>query len=133
MTTYDATIVDSNDENPTLGDDVQVIRTVTGIDSGQVVEKAWLTIKERYAETDAAAALQMEITEVDSADGQITDPGSGDVGAALLFRIADDDYDDLVGLTAYYYDIQLLLDDGVISTIEVGTVTWEREVTRARS
>lgn len=133
MTTYDATIVDSNDENPTLGDDVQVVRSVTGLSSGQVMEKAWLTIKKRYAESDAEAALQLEITEVDSAAGQITDTGSGDVGAELLFRIADDDYDDLTGQTSYFYDIQVLLDDGVINTIEVGTVTWEREVTQARS
>ena len=133
MTTYDATIVDSNGANPTLGDDVQVVRSVTGLSSGQVMEKAWLTIKKRYAESDAEAALQLEITEVDSAAGQITDTGSGDVGAELLFRIADDDYDDLTGQTSYFYDIQVLLDDGVINTIEVGTVTWEREVTQARS
>ena len=134
MTTYDTEIVDSNGLNPTFGDDVDVIRTVSGLESGQVIDKAWLTIKQRYANADAEAILQLEISAADTAAGQITDPGSGDVAAELLFRIAGTtDYTNVLPLKSYVYDIQVLLNDGVIATLEVGRVMWEKEVTIARS
>lgn len=133
MTTYDAQIVDENDANPVYGDHVEVIRNVSGLDSGQYITKGWLTVKQRYSETDAEAALQLEITQVNSADGQITDPGSGDVDASLLFRIWGDHYTNLIALKYYVYDIQLLLNDGTINTLEVGGVVWEKEVTEART
>jgi len=134
MTTYDATIVDENGAIPTLGDDVSIARTITGLLSGQSLVKAWLTIKSRFTDTDSEALLQLEITDVDSPDGQITDPGSGDVGGELLFRIAGaTDYVNLVALKNYPYDIQVLLDDGVIATLEVGRIRWERQVTLSRS
>jgi len=134
MTTYDATIVDEDGEIPTLGDDVSILRTVTGLLSGQSLVKAWLTIKSRFTDTDSEALLQLEITTVDSAAGQITEDGTGDVEGELLFRIAGaTDYENLVALKNYPYDIQVLLDDGVIATLEVGRIRWERQVTLARS
>jgi hypothetical protein len=133
MTTYDVEIVDANGNNPVYGDDVDVIRTVTGMDSGQSIDKAWLTIKQRFTQEDSAALLQHEITQVLTPAGQVTDPGSGSVGGELLFRIVDTDYDDLLPLKAYLYDIQVLLSDGVINTLEVGTVMWEKQVTITRT
>jgi len=134
MTTYEATIVDEDGALPTLGDDLRIIRTVTGLLSGQIIEKAWLTIKNRFTDLDADALLQLEITAVDSAAGQITEDGTGDVVGELLFRLAGvTDYANLLALKNYPYDIQVLLDDGVINTLEVGRIRWERQVTLSRS
>ena len=133
MTTYSASIVDANGANPAYGDDVEVIRTVSGLDTSQVLSKAWLTVKNKFDDADSAAVLQLEITTVASVAGQITDEGSGKTTGVVKFYISDTDYDDLRPKQSYVYDIQVLLSDDVINTLEVGTVVWERQVTVSRS
>lgn len=133
MTTYDASIVDANGNRPAFGDDVEVIRTVSGLEASQTLTKAWLTVKNKFADADSAAVLQLEITTVASTAGQITDEGSGKTTGEITFFISDTDYDDLRAKQSYVYDIQVLLSDDVINTLEVGTVTWERQVTISRS
>jgi hypothetical protein len=126
-------IVDANGNNAVLGDDMEVVRTVTGLTSAQTISKAWLTVKQRYSQADADAALQLVITSVSGDDGQITDIGTGATTGEVTFTIAGAHYDGLTAGVAYVYDIQLLLSDGVITTVEVDTVTWDPQVTRATS
>lgn len=133
MTVYKAQIVDADGKNPTFGDHCTVTRPVTGLTSSpdQVIAKAWLTVKLNLTDADVDAKLQLEITTTLTADGQITDDGTGDTAGEVQFVVSGTDYDDLSPDVSYWFDIQLLLNDGVISTLERGRVKWEAEVTEA--
>jgi len=132
MTDYNARILDAKGNAPVWGDHARVIRPVTNIPAGDSLSKAWLTVKTSPAtQLDAAAALQLEITSVLSADGQITDTGAGDTIGSLTFKISGLDYDELEPTVNYYYDIAVLTAAGVRYTLEIGRVTWAQEVTRA--
>ncbi len=134
MTTYGATIVDSAGNPPAYGDDVEIVRTITGLESSQTITKAWFTVKNKFADADGAAVLQIEIDDSAETFGQITDEGSGKTTGELTFVVAGTvAYADLRPVQVYVYDIQVLLSDGVINTIERGTVFWQRQVTVTRA
>ena len=133
MTTYDAQILNAAGVPPVIFDDVMIRRTITGLLSSQVLLKAWFTVKQRFTHLDEEAILQVEVTTTPTAAGQITDDGTGTTSAVVEFRVAGTAaYANVVAGKSYVYDIQLLLTDGTIGTIEVGTVSWAREVTKAR-
>jgi hypothetical protein len=133
VTTYAATIVDAAGLAPVFGDHIEIVRSITGLDEAVVITKAWLTLKSGRSLADAGAELQHVITTTETAAGQITDDGTASTTAELTFRIEGADYDGLVATATYHYDIQILLSDDQIATLEVGTVTWEYEITRAQS
>jgi len=133
MTTYDARIVNAEGVPPVIDDDVLIRRTITGLTAGQYITTAWFTVKQRYKQTDEEALLQLEITTAPSLAGQITDNGDGKVTGEVEFWVHDEDYANLLPDKVYVYDVQLLLSDGTIATLEVGEVEWTPQVTRARS
>jgi hypothetical protein len=131
MTTYSTSIVNAAGASPVLGDDVQVVRSVTGLTTAQTIDKAWLTVKSAQTAADADAALQLSITTSLTAAGQITDDGTGATTGEVTFTIASTDYTDIVPGYSYWYDVKLLLSDGQVSTLEVGRVTWNQGITDA--
>lgn len=134
MNKYKARLQDSSGNYPVYRDDVEVTRTITGLTVAQDITKAWLTVKSDLSLTDANAELQLEITTVETAAGQITDDATGDTEGALRFDISGaTDYTNLVANVLYHFDIQILLSDGKLATIEKGRTRWEAEVTQATS
>ena len=128
MPDYSATIT-----NFVAGDDLTVTRTITGVPAGDTLAKAWLTVKRRQRDLDAAAIFQKEITPVDvPGTGEITDTG-GDGTGAVRFDLADEDTLLLEPLRGYYYDIQVLTANGFIYTPETGRMTALRGYTDADS
>jgi hypothetical protein len=128
MTTYNATIQDANGNNPVWGDTVDVTRTVTDVPAGDTLAKAWLTVKAKATDGDAAAVLQLEVTTSPTANGSITDDGADETGA-VNFKILPTDYGSILAKKNYAFDIQVLTTDGVVATVAVGTVRWEQGVT----
>jgi len=133
MTTYGATIVDSDGNPPAYGDDAEIVRTITGLVASQTISKAWFTVKNKFADLDADAVLQIEIDDTPELWGQVTDEGSGETTGEITFIVTGASYDDLRPVQVYVYDIQILLSDGVINTVERGTVYWPRQVTVTRA
>lgn len=134
MTEYNTTIVDADGNRPVFGDHVTITRTpVTGIPTGDELETVWLTVKSVLTALDADAELQITITTTPTANGQITDSGSGDESGAFSLIVTPSDYSDLEAGVNYFYDIQGKTADGTIYTFEKGKVKWEQQVTRATS
>jgi hypothetical protein len=111
------------------GDDLDITRTITNVPAGDSLAKAWLTVKANAADADPGI-FQLAITSVNSADGQITDTGTGDQIAALTFHITAARSALLTPGTAYLYDIQVkTTTGGKVFTPEVGTVKPVQGVT----
>lgn len=133
MTVTNAVIQNAAGTNPTFGDHITIVRTVTGLPTAETITKAWLTVKANLSDADVGALLQLEITTTPSADGEITDDGTGKETGALSFEINGTDYDNLAAGVNYHHDIQVLLSDDTIITLETGRVRWNAQVTQATS
>lgn len=138
MTVYNTQILDDDDgSNPVFGSNVRIDAAATELATSpdQTVATAYLTIKSALSLADVDAELQLTITTTLTADGQITDDGTGTTSATMFFLIsdADSDYDNLEADVRYYYDIRVILNDGTVDTLERGRVEWEQGATRATS
>lgn len=124
MPNYDATIADF-----VIGDTLSIERTITTVPSGTTIANAWLTIKRKYSDVDNSAIIQKAITpDLQATVGQIDDTGADGTGH-LIFTLIPADTLLLAPLSAYKYDIQIKLSNGVISTPELGTITGLPQVT----
>lgn len=110
------------------GNDITVRRTVTHIPATLTIAKCWLTIKAK--DTDADPGLvQKAITDVLSADGQITDTGADGTGTVVFLLKPADTGTALTAGKTYVYDIKMKFNDATIATLEKGTVEFEQGVT----
>lgn len=113
------------------GDDLDIVRSITNIPSGQVVSKMWLTIKNRFTDTDAQAVIQKIITSAQTTgQGVISNIGASGTAAAL-FTLTHDDTILLRADREYFYDVQLLTDADKIYTPENGVIVALPSVTSA--
>jgi hypothetical protein len=129
MADLDSVIVDF-----VVGDDIEIKRTITNVPSGTSITKAWLTIKAFAADPDANAIIQKIITTTDQPlVGQITDDGSGDQQAEVVFRVLGSETVLLTGGQTYRFDIQVKASTGRIYTPELGTITGRAQMTLADS
>jgi hypothetical protein len=113
-----------------------IYRTIEDIPPGQTVTKAWLTIKDAKADLDAGALLQLEITAVATAAGQIVEPGvGGTTFAELLFQVSESDTTEanIPWNTWHHYDIKVLTSAGKPYPVEKGRLMVETPITRATS
>jgi len=110
-------------------DDLDVIRTVNGIPSGQALTDAYMTVKASGGST----IFQKHITTAAVAgQGQITDDGSGDGIAGVRFELVGgpgQDTTQLTAGTAFNYDIQVNTGAGKRYTPETGTITTNEQYT----
>lgn len=114
----------------TAGDDLEVQRTVTGVPTGQTVDKAWLTVKAAAADADPGI-FQKAITTTDvPGTGRITDAGSSGT-ATLRFDLTAANTALLTAGTEYFYDVQVKTSGGKIYTVESGKMIARRSVTAA--
>ena len=110
------------------GDAFAIKRTITRIPAGVTISEAWLTVKSDYATVDASATFQKIITSSATASGQITDIGSDGMGE-VVFEISATNTLAMSADFDYYYDIQILLSNGSIRTIERGITSALAQVT----
>lgn len=114
-------------EEHVRGNDLDVIRTVSVIPSGQVVAEAWLRVDEI---TPAGSQLfQKHITTaLVAGEGQIEDTGADDGVAILRFEITNvnsllfDTGGTVAVPMAHPYGIQLKTDAGKIYEFELGVI-----------
>jgi hypothetical protein len=135
MPSYDRVI-----DNIVAGDDIDIVRTVGDIPTGQYVDKAWLTVKADLFQDDSEALFQKVITDVASPDGIIADPAydgtvKGVTGrwADLRFQLSAFETDLMEHKVPYVYDVQIRLSSGKIATPEMGTIKALRGITQASS
>lgn len=112
------------------GDDIRVDRTYPDLPSGETVNKAYLTVKQRESDADPGI-FQITITGTLTSSGHVTDGATPDV--SLFFNILKTQSALLKPLVSYFYDVQLHTADGDIWTAEKGTITLERGITLATS
>lgn len=105
------------------GDHLTITRTITALDPGDAINRAWLTLKEDEDLSDAEAFLIKEITTADVADqGQITDDGASDGIAAVRFEMPSVATAAAKKGKTYWYDIQVRAASGRIYTPEKGLI-----------
>ncbi len=112
------------------GDDLEITRTITNVNTGDLLNRVWLTLKRLESDDDVDAFLRKEVTAVDNpGQGQLTDNGAGDGNAAVRFDLTTLDTDGADRLRPYFYDIQVRTVAGKIYTPEKGTITFIGDVT----
>jgi hypothetical protein len=123
-----------------IGDDIIIRRTInrsaSNLPTGVTITKAWLTVKEDYADLDGAAIVSKIITTVEDAgnNGHIEEDGSASAGTAnpvLRFDLLSTDTR-AIGANHRYYDIQVQTSaSGAIYTGEIGVIFGVQDVTIA--
>jgi hypothetical protein len=127
------TCFNSNLKDIVRGDNRRIERTFTGIPTGYVIEKAWLTVKATTAATDAQAVFQKVITTAAMADGQITTANSAGGEFAMYFELSQANTLAPTAWQEYYYDIQVKVSSpqSEIHTLALGVVKFIEQVTIA--
>jgi hypothetical protein len=113
------------------GNDLTITRTIVNVPSGQVLAKAWFTVKRYISDPDSSAVIQKIITAVLTAAGHITDTGSDGTGAVDFF-ILHTETDLLVEDVDYVYDVKVFTSGGKYYTPEIGTFVASGSVTDAK-
>jgi hypothetical protein len=111
------------------GDDLDIVRTVTNIPTGQVLSEARLTVRSPDLSTIIFSKV-ITSTPVAGA-GSISDTGADGTGV-LTFQLTGGISGNTVSLTPqtnFPFDIQLKTDANKHYTPEVGTITAVAEVT----
>lgn len=115
----------------TQGDDLDLTRTIPGLPSGQSLTTAWLMVKTRASDADAAALISKTITTTNVAGvGQITDAGASGT-AQLLFNLTAADTRALPPATPLALSVKVKLANGKEGTTELGTLTAAQAVVQA--
>ncbi len=117
----------------TIGDNLQIVRSVSNVAAGEYVTKAWLTIKRRIVDADSAAKIQKIITTTEIADGLIVNPSPLDGSARVIFNIAPEDWTAILAGTLYRYDVQVKTSGDAIYTVDSGTFRASPQVTQSDS
>jgi len=132
--------VSGSDINITRGDTLSA--SLTGLGNISARTKLWLTVKRERQHTDAQSIIQVEETDgmlylngslvvslgLTAAAGSITvtDAVAGDITIAISAAAAA-----LLQPQACYYDIQMLTAAGTVTTLTVGKVDVNADVTGA--
>lgn len=114
-----------------MGDDFTVERTYTSVPVGGTITKAWFTVKASDRALDVDALMQLDITTALTANGQITDDDTTDGIIAMVFKLPRAKTILATPSLQYGYDVQVLASDGLIHTMELGTVSFTRGRTDA--
>ena len=125
------------------GDSIEVLvwPVIPRLESGasRTITKAWLSVKAKETASDAtendpwgAAGARQTITTTEvSGRGQILD--DSDTGARLRFDITPANSGGLTTRKLYYFDVQVLMSDDSIYTVERGMFTFKKGITNATS
>ncbi len=113
------------------GDDLCIIREITGIPGGNVLTDAWFTVRDLEDFSGSSIIVQLSITTTATSQGEILDDGASGV-AVVRFDITGTQTR-TIGIVGYPFDIQIKLDDSRINTPVAGTIQAEAEVTQVTS
>jgi hypothetical protein len=133
LSNYAMTKIGVKIKNLVLGDDKRIKRTYTSLPTGSVINKAWLTIKKKEKDLDAAALVQKSITTTLTAAGQITDADTTSGDLAMYFDLSKSETGLAKPDIEYLYDIQVKKTTGEIHTLERGVIIFIRGITDASS
>lgn len=114
-----------------IGDDFTVERTYIDVPTGVTITKAWLTVKASDRQIDAAALMQLDITTSLTANGQITDADTTDGTISMVFKLPRAKTALAQPNIPYGYDVQVKASDGLIHTMELGSMSFARGRTDA--
>lgn len=93
-------------------------RTITTIPSGEIVTKAWLTVKADPGDADPGL-VQLTITASPTAAGVIEEAGvGGTTDAVIRFDLQPADTDAIGAHVTRYYDISVLTDGSPKAVVE---------------
>lgn len=110
-----------------VGDNYDIIRTVTNVPSGQYLTNGWLTIRENW--WNATYVVQKHITAVLSSGGIISDTGENDTIANVIYSLSSTDTLLLHANYGYTYDLQVKTNENKYFTLETGILTPNESVT----
>lgn len=116
-----------------IGDDFTIQRTYIDVPVGGTITKAWLTIKESDMHTDLQALMQLDITTSLTANGQITDADTTGGNISMEFKLPRAKTALAKPRFDYGLDVQVLVSDGLIHTMELSAIYFVRGRTDAVS
>lgn len=127
------------------GDSIEVLifpRVPGLIDNTQsrTITKAWLSIKDKETDSDATenaawsptAGARQSVTTTE-ADGRGWIYNASEASPILRFDVTAVNSALLTARKLYYFDVQVLMSDGSIYTVERGTFTFVKGITAAVS
>ena len=118
------------------GDDLQIERDVSGVDTADALVKAWLTIKTSASVADPGTIQKVITANAVQGTGQITEDGSalqGNGTASLVFQLTATDTALMGTSVRYYYDVQCKTAAGKIYTADIGKIQLSAGFTDATS
>lgn len=102
-----------------VGDDYDVVRAVSELPDGETVSEAWFTVKENH--WDEAVVAEVHITTSYSPlYGGVTDTGSGDMEAEMIFHLHGGLTDNFSPYFKYIYSIRIKTPSGKYYSPEIG-------------
>lgn len=108
-----------------VGDDIDIVRNVSGIPAGQSVDYAWLTV--RFYERSTTHILQKTISGTANDHGSVGATVSG--VARVTFTLSGGDTMLLEPDNALFYDISIRTSANKIYTPEKGRITGSIQIT----
>jgi hypothetical protein len=114
-----------------LGDNYRLYRTLDIPPDNSPVSEAWWTLKEKTSDPDAVAAMQIHITTSGTSTGAVINNTDGTVLLKFTPTPNETTFSSDPGIAKYYYDIQVLLADGEIYTLEIGKLFLMDTITKA--
>lgn len=103
-----------------IGDDVELVFTVSNVPTGVTFSQAWLTIKKFYSDT--SALIQKIVTSIDSNAGNITD-------TTITIRLQPADTILFYPYAEYVFDIQVKTNADKLNTVFFGKIIAKPQVT----
>lgn len=103
------TVVGASIDNIVAGDKYQVDHPITNVPAGQLLTKAWFTVKLTATEDDPGVIQKILSMTNQPGVGQITDTGASGTGQVRV-DLTKDDTKLLTPGVRYFFDIQVLTD-----------------------
>lgn len=113
-----------------IGSDFSVIRVIKDLPTGQVLSKAWFTVKVSPDYDDSQAVFQISVTAVANNDGQITNTGASGTGL-VSFNLSAANTALLKARKRYWYGIKVKMSDGKVYEPQIDTFHAHAPITRS--
>ena len=115
------------------GDQFSRLVFVKDLPAATYISTSRLTVKAALSDADGAATFAKAITTAANSDGQIEDNGATTGLARLRFDITTANTEAMTADTQYWWDVQVVLNNGDVFTLIKGKAVATEQVTKTNS
>lgn len=114
-----------------VGEYKEILRPITRVPAGKVLEQAWFTVKKKATDPETEALMKKSITMAATSDGQITNSGASGTGS-LYFILTTVDTTKLKPHIVYVFDLWVKLTGIDPILAETGRLIAQSAITLER-